>query len=78
MMEVEVLYQLGVKEMLPVAMIVTTEVFQFVLQFYSYVTVHFIFRNCCTSGLWPPKSQKCCDALVLNHKMTYLTSLLQL
>lgn len=78
MMDVEVLYQLGVKEMLPVAMIVTSEVFQFLLQFYSYITVHFVFGNCCTSGSWPPKSQKRCDALVLNQKMTYLTSILQL
>lgn len=80
MLEVEVFYQLeGVKEMLPVSMIVTaTLVFQFLLQFYSYVIVHFVFGNFCTSGKLPPKSKKCFDSLGLNDKMFYLTSILQL
>lgn len=52
LMEVEVLYQLeGVKEMLPIAMIVTTTlIFQFLFQFYSYLTVHFLLGNICTSN----------------------------
>lgn len=54
MLEVEVFYQLeGVKEMLPVARIVmTTLVLQFLLQFYSYIIVHFILGN--------PFIQECC------------------
>lgn len=80
MLEVQVIYQLqGVKEMSPVAMIVTTTlVFQFLLQFYPYIIVHFIFSNFYTWGMLPPKSKKCFDSLGLSYKMSYLTSTWQL
>lgn len=72
------LYQLeGGKEMLPDAVIVTSLIFQFLLQFNSYMIVHFILGNFCTLKMLPPNSKKCFDSFGLNYKMTYLTSMWQ-